>query len=301
VKRCLLFVAAISAFAGSALAVGAAPPPTLPDGPDLSVMSLSASDFVGATVVSERYVAAEPGTVAVFERDFALRGRLIAASNDVWLYDSAAAAQSDLAAIRRALATAAGRAAFAKAYRAYVEAATGRRLKIGTLTFSRLASVRAGEFAFRFSITLGTNVGRFHVGASLMRTERAVGLIGLVAPPGRTVPGAEVLRVTQVQAGRFRSGLTITNLAAPVLTGQPVQGQALSADRGRWTGGPTGYTHQWNRCDGAGSNCVAIPGATGTTYTPTPEDAGHTVRVRVEARNGISSLMVDSLPTSAIA
>ena len=34
------------------------------------------------------------------------------------------------------------------------------------------------------------------------------------------------------------------------------------------------YAYQWQRCDAAGNNCQDIPGATGSTYTPSAADVG---------------------------
>src|SRR6202023_110739 len=44
-------------------------------------------------------------------------------------------------------------------------------------------------------------------------------------------------------------------------------------------------TYQWQRCDKAGANCVAIPEAVKSTYPVTQEEVGSTVRVAVTATN----------------
>jgi Ig domain of plant-specific actin-binding protein len=63
-------------------------------------------------------------------------------------------------------------------------------------------------------------------------------------------------------------------------------GETLSADPGTWNGtGTLTYAYQWQRCDANGANCVDIPGATASHYTPTGADVGHTVRVVVTATN----------------
>jgi hypothetical protein len=125
-------------------------------------------------------------------------------------------------------------------------------------------------------------------------------MIVLVATRGRTVPLRDVAGTAEAQARRFRAAFTIASVAAPVISGQAVQGETLSADRGRWTGGPLQYSHQWSRCDAAGGNCVAIPGATSASYMLTTADAGFTIRVRAEARNGISNFAADSLATGLV-
>ena len=45
------------------------------------------------------------------------------------------------------------------------------------------------------------------------------------------------------------------------------------------------HTYQWQRCDASGANCADIAGATTSTYTPTRDDVGGTVRVVVGATN----------------
>jgi len=73
---------------------------------------------------------------------------------------------------------------------------------------------------------------------------------------------------------------------APVVSGELVVGQALSAGSGSWSGDqPISFQYQWQDCDTAGGGCVAIAGATSVTYELTATDVGHTVRVQVLAAN----------------
>ncbi|HJX48074.1 MAG TPA: hypothetical protein VJ375_09515, partial [Gaiellaceae bacterium] len=57
------------------------------------------------------------------------------------------------------------------------------------------------------------------------------------------------------------------NTGLPVISGNAVDGQLLSASTGVWSGSPTGYGYEWRRCDAAGAGCVAIGGASGSGYT----------------------------------
>ncbi len=73
---------------------------------------------------------------------------------------------------------------------------------------------------------------------------------------------------------------------APAITGTPTQGQTLTVTQGEWIGAPPiSYTFAWERCDSSGNNCVAIAGATHTTYVLTSADAGHDIRATVTAGN----------------
>ena len=60
-------------------------------------------------------------------------------------------------------------------------------------------------------------------------------------------------------------------------------------------------TYQWQRCDEDGTNCEDIDGATGETYTPTGDDAGHAIVVVVTATNPGGSTTEASAPTVPVA
>jgi hypothetical protein len=97
-----------------------------------------------------------------------------------------------------------------------------------------------------------------------------------------------------------------TNTTAPVVSapGQPTVGGTLSAQPGNWTAPTTAgaitYTYQWQDCDTEGNNCQAIPAAQNTTYTPAAGDAGHSLRVLVNAANNDGTSSATSLATSTI-
>jgi len=92
------------------------------------------------------------------------------------------------------------------------------------------------------------------------------------------------------------------NVDPPTISGNASQGQMLAAGAGTWTNNPTSFTHQWQDCDAAGANCVAIGSATGTTYTLQASDVGATIRVTETATNaGGSSSAVASAQTAVVA
>lgn len=75
---------------------------------------------------------------------------------------------------------------------------------------------------------------------------------------------------------------------SPPISGINQVGQLLSVGNGTWTGTfPLTYTYEWRRCDPQGTltSCVAIPGATKTTYTLTAQDNGVALRAYVTATN----------------
>jgi endoglucanase len=74
-----------------------------------------------------------------------------------------------------------------------------------------------------------------------------------------------------------------TNSSRPTISGTPVQGNSLSADKGTWTGSPYLYSYRWQDCT---STCANIAGATGQNYVIGPSDVGKMIDVMVIAKNG---------------
>ena len=90
------------------------------------------------------------------------------------------------------------------------------------------------------------------------------------------------------------------NTKEPTISGKLMTGQTLTADKGEWSGSPTNYTYQWQRCDNDGTSCGDIGGAVQKTYKLTDADIGNTVRVQVKATNADGSTTASSRPTDAI-
>ena len=98
----------------------------------------------------------------------------------------------------------------------------------------------------------------------------------------------------------YPSGLP-TSLDAPSLVGIPEGGYLLSAVPGTWAGGkPVVFSYQWQRCDAAGANCVALVGATRESYRATTADVGHSLAVTVTASSTAGAATADSAPTVAV-
>jgi len=91
-----------------------------------------------------------------------------------------------------------------------------------------------------------------------------------------------------------------TNTSLPTISGAPQVGQTLTAGTGSWTGNPTSFSFQWQRCNASGTSCVDISGATAGTYVLGSADLGSTVRVAVTARNSIGEAAAVSTPTAVV-
>jgi hypothetical protein len=92
-----------------------------------------------------------------------------------------------------------------------------------------------------------------------------------------------------------------TNTAAPTVSGTATQGSTLTTSKGSWTGSPTGYSYQWQRCDSSGASCANIRGATSSSYQLQASDVGSTIRSVVTATNAGGSTSASSRVTSVVA
>ena len=58
----------------------------------------------------------------------------------------------------------------------------------------------------------------------------------------------------------------LNNTSRPTITGEARVGQELTASEGSWSGNPTSFGFQWQRCDVDSFTCADVVGATGKTY-----------------------------------
>jgi subtilisin family serine protease len=92
-----------------------------------------------------------------------------------------------------------------------------------------------------------------------------------------------------------------TSTSAPSISGQATVGQTLAVSTGGWTGtSPMTFGYQWSRCDSTGANCVAVAGATGSTYLLGTADQGSTVAAAVTATNQAGSATARSDATTLV-
>jgi polysaccharide biosynthesis protein PslG len=91
------------------------------------------------------------------------------------------------------------------------------------------------------------------------------------------------------------------NTALPQISGVAQSGQTLTGSAGTWSGSPTSYGYQWQRCDSVGANCANVVGATSTSYGLGTVDVGATLRFRVSATNLGGTTSASSGATTAVA
>jgi hypothetical protein len=93
----------------------------------------------------------------------------------------------------------------------------------------------------------------------------------------------------------------LTNTARPTITGTARVGDELAATEGTWTGNPTSFAFQWQRCDIDAVTCLDVTGATGRTYGVRLADLGFRLRVMVLARTDAGRTgTATSIPTAVV-
>ena len=89
-------------------------------------------------------------------------------------------------------------------------------------------------------------------------------------------------------------------IAPSAISGKAVEGQVLTASSGSWTGSPSSYAYQWERCSSSGEDCSEIGAATNASYKVASGDVGHTLLVVVTAENSVGSTEAASEPTAVV-
>jgi hypothetical protein len=92
----------------------------------------------------------------------------------------------------------------------------------------------------------------------------------------------------------------LTNTSRPTITGDARVGQELTANEGTWSGNPTSFAFQWQRCDIDTLLCVDVAGATGRTYGVRAGDVGTRLRVQVTARTDTRTGTATSAATAVV-
>src|SRR5207245_634324 len=71
----------------------------------------------------------------------------------------------------------------------------------------------------------------------------------------------------------------IATTSAVTVSHTPALPTSTTLTAGSYSPAPTGRTYQWRLCNGSGSSCADISGATASTYTPVAGDVGGTLKV----------------------
>lgn len=103
-----------------------------------------------------------------------------------------------------------------------------------------------------------------------------------------------------------RSSAVPSQTSSPTLQGPaaaPFVGDTLTTTNGTWSGSPTKFTYQWDRCNPTGDRqgCVPITGATSQSYTATAADVNHKLHANVMGTNAEGTGKADTTTSGVVA
>jgi hypothetical protein len=103
-----------------------------------------------------------------------------------------------------------------------------------------------------------------------------------------------------VGLGAFAVSGAPESTSPPTVSGYAEEGDVLTEGHGGWTGSPSEFAYQWERCGFSGRGCKTVPGASAQSYTVPQGDAGFTIRVRESARNEKGPSSAPSAPIGPV-
>jgi hypothetical protein len=179
-------------------------------------------------------------------------------------------------------------------------AATGSQLIAVTGRWHGVGSV---GFAFQWDLC-----DAFGGACAAIPGSRAASIRPLAADAGKTV--GLTVRVTDLTGTTTAYASLVGPLAGPqaalaatsppIVSGAPTAGGSLAVTPGSWSSTPTGFGYTWLRCNLIGRLCKPIAGATGSSYTLTTADSGHTLVAAVQATLGTTKQTAFSAASSPI-
>ena len=249
--------------------------------PDVASMNLQAADVPGAKVVSQHAVV-EKGYAAAYVRSFAFStpsgsSRLVLLEAETRLAPTASFATTDITLAEKVFRSPLGRKLFI--------ASVAKSAKVGSklVAVGKVQAVSGYDQGFSVPVSLPFKGKRIYQTFLFLRLDRVV--VFMFGVGLRPIPAGSLGKYVSALAGHIGTELAPIAVTPPTITGTAQQGQILTAAPGTWTAADATYTYQWERCDGAGANCVAVPGATAQTYLVAPTDVGATFVVVVTAAN----------------
>lgn len=271
--------------------------------PDLSLMALRVTDLpAGAKVAKQRYVKPN-GAIAEYDREFKQgtarvgKVRLLELENDVEIHRTADEAAFSYDQFRGLVSTKKGRQAFARLFaKGFASSGLGK----SKVTAGKPLNLGAGDASIALPLAVSTPLGTLRVIIALHRTDRVLSFLVMAAGFNAKLPTSAARTIAKPVAQHMREGLSPINATVPTIAGTAQVNQTLTATAGTWKNGPAKLAYQWQRCDAAGANCVAIPGATALTYVVQAADVGATLRVTETATNAIGTVTASSLQTAAV-
>jgi hypothetical protein len=264
--------------------------------PDVAAMNLQPADVPGAKVVSQGAVK-EKGYLAAHLRSFVFAqpngsAGLLSIQSETRLAASPATAKGAVAAVDKALRSKSGRTAFVSLL------AQQFKVKVKAMMVGKLRRVAGYDQGIELPTSISVKGIRLYENLTFLALDRVAVLI--VETGLRPIGAAVTAKYASAIAGHIGTALVPVGVTPPTVTGTAQQGQTLTATPGTWSAADATLAYQWQRCDAAGANCVAVPGATTSTYAVTAADAGTTLRVVVTATNRFGTATATSVQTAVV-
>jgi hypothetical protein len=265
--------------------------------PDVAAMNLQVTDVPGAKLIAQHSVK-ESGYASAYLREFAFASpsgssRLVLLETETALAPTAAFATNDLTQAQKTFRSTLGRKAF------IASVAKGSKVSPKLVVLGKLQAVGGYDQGFAVPVSLPVKGKRVYESLLFLRLDRAV--VFMFGAALRPVGVGATAKYVTALAGHIGTEFTPVGTSPPTVTGNALQGQTLTATPGTWTAADATFTYQWQRCDAAGANCVAVAGATASTYAVTPADVGATLNVVVTAANRFGAPSATSTATPVVA
>jgi hypothetical protein len=274
--------------------------------PKPATMALTSEDLGGAKVLEQGDVGALKGLLpnsGGYARFF-VDARVEKVSIPV-LIDFVLTSSSDSAAsqavneLRREIATPAGRRALIKSsLGGFTSSSAAKDAKVRLV---RARGLNAGDAGVEIELAFTAKGKTEFTGIVAVAVGPALSVVIWISENGNGLSPSVALELAQLSAARMSAALVPppVNTEAPALADAPVVGVTDSVLPGSWTGA-TSFRYQWERCNAAGGNCVAIDGATSTSYPVSTEDIDTSLVVVVTATNKSGSTTVVTAPSGLV-
>jgi hypothetical protein len=264
--------------------------------PDVAAMNLQLADVPGAKVTTQRLVT-EKGYLAAHFRVFTFAApngsaRLYQVESETKLASSASTPTAEIATTEKYFRSTAGRKNF------IAGVAKGLKVKVKAVMVGKVRSVPGYDQGVEVPVSIAVKGLRVYENIVYLRLDRVA--VFMVEGGLRPIGAGVTAKYASAIAGHIGTELAPITVTPPTVTGTAQQGQTLTATPGTWTAPDATFGYQWQRCDAAGANCVAVPDATTSTYAVTAADAGSTLNVVVTATNRFGSAPVASVQTAVV-
>ena len=284
----LALIVSSCAVLATALSAGATPP-------QAEAMVLTQSDFPhGATTALESpavssdfpKLAVSSGYTRAFTQAVIGKTRLLTLVSSAGVAVNSDKATAFMQSAIFAAQSTFGRQAILRSLKSQFELGSSSKTRVLSDGFIRDRRLRTGDAALDVAFFVKIPVATIYANEIFVREGAALQIV-IFASIGHGVSAGESFQLAKTMVAHMKAAGAgpPQNTALPTVAGSPVPGQVLTAAGGTWLGASVTYTTQWLKCNASGRACAAISGATGSSYTVAPTDAGSTIEVAIEATN----------------